>query len=373
MKSHGRQSMGRGLDAPYAEVSRQQQAASQAAALFIAAGVISLCYDFLPNRLGGQRTTSIILDSLTVALGTVVRSVSGSKWSAGRLSVLPIVALIYLAVDRSLGIIPNESYGIWIILIFVWIGLWQPPGSAIRMTPVAIATYLAPCAIVGVPRGATLASVAISVPVAVLVGETLTRRSAEVQRADAERQMAIDALAQANVTDDLTGIGNRRQANLMLDGLEHGDALAILDLDHFKQLNDTLGHQHGDQVLNRLGQFFREHLRRPDSVARYGGEEFIMVIRNADNSALEVVSRLLEQLRTRSLGATLSAGVALHSGRSWLDTFARADAALYTAKQDGRDRAVLAADPQPAHDTTVVLSSVSSDRSPCQSVDRRSI
>ena len=86
---------------------------------------------------------------------------------------------------------------------------------------------LAPCAIVGVPLGATLASVAISVPVAVLVGETLTRRSAEVQRADAERQMAIDALAQANVTDDLTGLGNRRQANLMLDGLEHGDALAI--------------------------------------------------------------------------------------------------------------------------------------------------
>ena len=135
MKSPGRPSKGRAFDVPYGEVSRQQRAASQAAALFIAAGVISLSYDFLPNRLGSQRSTSIILDSLTVGLGIVVRSIAWSKWSAGRLSVLPIVALIYLAVDRSLGIIPNESYGIWIILIFIWIGLWQPPGAAVRMTP----------------------------------------------------------------------------------------------------------------------------------------------------------------------------------------------------------------------------------------------
>ena len=78
MKSRGRQSMGRAFDAPYAEV-RRQQAASQAAALFIAAGVISLCYDFLSNRLGDQRSTSIILDSLTVGLGIVVRSVSGPR------------------------------------------------------------------------------------------------------------------------------------------------------------------------------------------------------------------------------------------------------------------------------------------------------
>jgi diguanylate cyclase (GGDEF)-like protein len=330
------------VDIHHAGASRQRLAAEQAALLFIAVGVIGLCYDVLPNHLGGQRSIAIILDSLTVGLGLVVRWNRCAMWSARRLWVLPIVALIYLAVQRSLGTIPDETYGIWIILIFVWIGLWQPPRSSIRMTPVAVATYLVPVAVVGVPHEGTLAAVTISVPVALLVGETLSRRSAAVARVDAERQMAIDALAHASVTDDLTGLGNRRQANLMLDGLQIGDALAVLDLDHFKELNDTLGHQHGDLVLNQLGQFLRDHMRRGDSVARYGGEEFIMVIRSAGGNALEIVARLLTQWRDCSLGVTLSAGVALHSADSWSHTFGCADAALYAAKQNGRDRAVLA-------------------------------
>jgi diguanylate cyclase (GGDEF)-like protein len=327
-------------------VGRRQQAAAQAAVLFIAAGGISLGYDVLPNRLGSHRLISILLDALTVVLGLIVRLLPWSRWSSRRLLMLPAIALAYVAVDRSFDVIPNETYGIWIILIFVWIGMWQPPRSAIAMAPVAIVAYFVPFAFVGVPPGGTLASMAISVPVAALVGETLSRRSAAVDRADADRQLAIDALALASVTDDLTGLGNRRQANVMLDGLDTGDALVVLDLDHFKNLNDTLGHQYGDRVLNQLGQFLTEHLRAHDSVARYGGEEFIMVLRDADGSAFDIVERLLVLWRACRPATTLSAGVALHKGDSWSDTFARADAALYAAKQSGRDRAILAPDRQ---------------------------
>jgi PleD family two-component response regulator len=99
------------------------------------------------------------------------------------------------------------------------------------MAPVAASAYLVPFAF-GVPAtyGAT-ASVAISIPVAVLVGETIARKEQTTRRAEAGQQAALAALAKANVTDDLTGLGNRRWANSLLDALEDGDALAILDLD----------------------------------------------------------------------------------------------------------------------------------------------
>jgi diguanylate cyclase (GGDEF)-like protein len=323
-------------------IERQRSAATQAAALFVAAGAISLCYDMLPNGLGTRRAQAIVIDTFTVVLGLVIRVLPWERLGARWLSALPVAALLYLAINRAMGVVPDETYGIWIILIFVWIGLWQPPRSALTLIPFAVLTYLLPFAFIDVPNEDTLASVAISVPVAVLVGETLSRRAAAVRRADTERQAALDALARANVTDDLTGLGNRRRANQMLDELNVGDALAIFDLDHFKHINDTMGHQYGDQVLNELGQFLMEQVREHDSCARYGGEEFIMVLRSAKDNAMEVVERLLDQWRLTGPAATLSAGVAVHRGASWSDTFSQADSALYQAKQTGRDRAVLA-------------------------------
>ncbi|MBI5090497.1 MAG: GGDEF domain-containing protein [Actinobacteria bacterium] len=308
----------------------------------MAAGLVSLCFDALPNGLGANRRTAVIVDCCTVLLGVMIRIVPWDRLPARWLAALPAAALAYLAVNRALGIVPNETYGIWIILIFVWIGLWLPPLASLAFVPFAVLTYLIPFAFIDVPNTDTLASVAISVPVAVIVGETLARRAVEVRRAHAELQTALDSLERANVTDDLTGLGNRRQANQMLDELADGDALAIFDLDHFKRVNDLHGHQYGDGVLNEFGQFLAAQVRDHDTVARYGGEEFIMVLRQAEHSATEIVERLLEQWRTTAPSVTLSVGIAVHRG-SWSDTFSRADRALYEAKRSGRDRAVLAA------------------------------
>ena len=314
----------------------------------MATGLVSLCYDVLPNSLGPNRSAAIAVDCATVLLGIVIRVVRWERLDSRWLSGLPVAALVYLAVNRLMGVVPDETYGIWIVLIFVWIGLWQPPRTALAVAPVAVVTYLLPFVVAGVPSDGTLAAVAISVPVATIVGETLSRRASAVHRADVERQAALDALALASITDDLTGLGNRRHANQMLDLLHDGDALAIFDLDHFKNVNDTFGHHYGDRVLNEFGQFLGEHVRQQDAVARYGGEEFIMVLHNANTEALEIVERLLQQWRTRTPPATLSVGVAVHHGTSWSDTFTRADQALYHAKETGRDRAVL--EPNPAHE-----------------------
>ncbi|WP_019587541.1 GGDEF domain-containing protein [Deinococcus apachensis] len=150
--------------------------------------------------------------------------------------------------------------------------------------------------------------------------------------------------------DALTGLLNRRQfdldlADLPADGHVH---LLLLDLDHFKRLNDTLGHGFGDVVLRELGGLLTVHTRGTDRVYRVGGEEFAVLLHSADPEVVAGVANRLRDLVRRQLGAragrpdwtlTFSAGLARHdTGPS--STFETADARLYEAKRSGRDRVV---------------------------------
>lgn len=145
----------------------------------------------------------------------------------------------------------------------------------------------------------------------------------------------------AALTDPLTGVGSRRQADRLIAGLRWGDAVAVLDLDEFKRVNDERGHLVGDRVLRDFGAFLRRELRPGDAVARYGGEEFLLVIRDIEEPSLAaaVANRLLAAWRGTSPLVTCSAGVAVHGpSRSPTDTLQAADQALYGAKRSGRDR-----------------------------------
>ena len=160
--------------------------------------------------------------------------------------------------------------------------------------------------------------------------------------------------------DALTGLLNRRAFDALLTEevdrarrLGHPLALVVLDLDHFKTINDTHGHPTGDTVLAAAARVLESEVRSIDRVARIGGEEFAVVLMetNADE-ALAAARRLVEAMRKRTvdigggakLGFTASAGVAVLSryGESEGGLLAEADQALYTAKRGGRDRAVLA-------------------------------
>lgn len=155
-------------------------------------------------------------------------------------------------------------------------------------------------------------------------------------------------------TDGLTGLPNRRRtAELATEALtrarESGAhlALALIDMDHFKFINDRCGHATGDYVLKSLARVSREALRDGDVLGRWGGEEFLLVMPAA---SLEVALATLERLRTLTFGihlpptaagmrVSMSAGVSLYDRpvRSLDELIARADAALYTAKNEGRD------------------------------------
>jgi diguanylate cyclase (GGDEF)-like protein len=165
------------------------------------------------------------------------------------------------------------------------------------------------------------------------------------RKAQREQAEALEALSRANRTDDLTGLGNRRLGNKLLDGLLAHDAVVILDFDHFKRVNDSYGHARGDQLLQQLGAFLQSEIREADTVARMGGEEFLLVLKQTEEAdALQIVERLIAAWQSTTPLATLSAGVAIHASCSPSATYTAADRALYEAKVAGRNRVGLAAE-----------------------------
>jgi diguanylate cyclase (GGDEF)-like protein len=131
-------------------------------------------------------------------------------------------------------------------------------------------------------------------------------------------------------------------AALVTAAAEHGacaGAVALLDLDDFKQFNDLNGHPAGDSHLKDVAAVWRTRLRSADLIARYGGEEFAVLLTATDAlQAQEVIETLRDCV---PLEETVSAGVAQWDGaESGAELFARADAALYEAKRKGRDRTV---------------------------------
>jgi diguanylate cyclase (GGDEF)-like protein len=128
--------------------------------------------------------------------------------------------------------------------------------------------------------------------------------------------------------------------------MQPGDALVLVDLDHFKNVNDRYGHQVGDETLRALARSLRKTARQVDCVARYGGEEFAVVLPDAGiDGARAMLRRFRRAWAAVDPITSFSAGIARHeAGRSPRETLRLADVALYAAKDAGRDRDMLAGD-----------------------------
>ena len=165
-------------------------------------------------------------------------------------------------------------------------------------------------------------------------------------------QLARDAAQLAADTDPLTGLVNRRAAMERLDAEMRAAfrdctqlSLVLIDLDHFKTINDRYGHAKGDDVLRHFAAAGRQQLRGGDTFARIGGEEFMVLMPGTGiRQATQAVERLRSHVREEENRAglcctyTMSAGVAEYCGNAVEDLFERADRALYSAKHLGRDR-----------------------------------
>lgn len=164
-------------------------------------------------------------------------------------------------------------------------------------------------------------------------------------------------LAQLSITDSLTGLYNRKHlmetlVNEAARARRHKRSFSVLmiDIDHFKQYNDTFGHLAGDDLLTKMASIFKESIRDVDYAARYGGEEFLVMLPETElNGACESAERIRARVATESFGnannqITVSIGVAAfrEHGNTPESIIASADAALYQAKRRGRDRVVRA-------------------------------
>jgi len=186
--------------------------------------------------------------------------------------------------------------------------------------------------------------------------EAFERRSRKIEKRRATRELELLAF-----TDQLTGLRNRRFFEDVYDRefsaskrYGHPLSLLIVDFDHFKNINDTYGHQFGDRVLTESAQRLQEMVRVSDLVARYGGEEIVALLPCTTVSGAEILSeRLLAsvsalpfQVNGQPFRVTLSGGLATYtSGPIYSNAaklFAAADAALYRAKSDGRNRLIVA-------------------------------
>jgi two-component system, cell cycle response regulator len=193
-----------------------------------------------------------------------------------------------------------------------------------------------------------------------LVGASTMTTFAQLARRTALEVVRLARFEAQALTDGLTGLGNRRLFTERLNeetvhARESGTPLSliVLDIDHFKRVNDTYGHAIGDMVLKHIADAVMAGMRNADTVCRIGGEEIVIIMPRIDPTQAAAMADALRSAvgamavplgDGRSVATTVSLGFATRQPEECGESlFRRADAALYAAKRDGRDRVILAA------------------------------
>jgi diguanylate cyclase (GGDEF)-like protein len=261
--------------------------------------------------------------------------------------VFDILLYAFLPPERSAAIL----IGLPVVIVFCAFAL--RPRQTLALAALATGLLLLACLVLGLRRpdssgfGDELTNfglAAIGIIAVALVSGDLARLRALLVSQRGQLQDALARIERAANTDELTDLLNRHGVRSRF-GPGHEEpplTLAVIDIDHFKRLNDTLGHDAGDAALRRFAEVARQSVRARDAVARWGGEEFLIVM---PETALADAGRMLERLRQglRALGGegtplTVSAGVVQQRpGESFDQMVGRADALMYQAKQAGRD------------------------------------
>jgi diguanylate cyclase (GGDEF)-like protein len=273
----------------------------------------------------GRRTTAMLLIAFEVALHAVC-AVLLIGWDSGfHYYLIPVLPFLLFDDRSNSNLIVVAS----VMVPLIYLGLWfaapvGPPGE------IDAAFYR------------WLPAVNILIPMSTLGVMTAYFRIASVR---VERDM--EGLA---MSDALTGLPNRRCMWQLLQKHGRGEfSLLLADIDHFKAINDSLGHDAGDRVLRAVTTRLSEELRHTDVLARWGGEEFLLLLPATSGAkAIEIAERLRHAVSSEPVRyedtkthLTITLGLAEHIPDAPLDaTLRAADAALYRGKEAGRDRVV---------------------------------
>jgi diguanylate cyclase (GGDEF)-like protein len=272
-------------------------------------------------------------------IAAAIASVAVAARRARALERVGTVGTLVCAAGCLVGTIAIGRTGLYWAFIVLWVSfLFAPVRRALLIdAPFVLALTLMPGLYANaIERLSFLVTAALSMVFGALFA----------QRYRNQRQ----SLALLASYDALTGAGSRRLFELRAgrSELRSPAVLAVLDLDRFKEANDTLGHEAGDRLLSALGRIVRARIRKTDEFFRYGGDEFVLVL---PGLAAERAGPLLEDLRERIRFALAEAGwpctvsigaTQLRAGETVISAFPRADQALRRAKEAGRDRIAFA-------------------------------
>jgi diguanylate cyclase (GGDEF)-like protein len=271
-------------------------------------------------------------------------------WLAGGLAIFCAADVVYaLQVTSGTYVVGSVLNGLWALRITVLaLALWRP------QRPPAVESGRS-AAILAVPMLATATAVVVLVigafgnfpaVVVALASFTLLLAAARTLVGFRQVQRLSDAHRQS-VTDDLTGLGNRRglfelgEERLRCAGRDERLALLLVDLDNFKELNDTLGHHAGDELLREVARRLEAGVAHPDLLVRLGGDEFALLLElTGGEDGCELAERILERLskplviKGRRLRTGASAGVAVRDDADLgiAELLRRADLSMYAAK-----------------------------------------
>jgi diguanylate cyclase (GGDEF)-like protein len=283
------------------------------------------------------------LVGFAVADRFMAKSSRPAAWVAAAWGILPL--LLGAAVLASGG--PSSPLLVWFAVPAVTLGARFDPRGTVIGTAYLMAVFLATTVLAHPSQAADERQLLIAVAALIVSTVILSAALANSERTHRRR----------STLDPLTGLFNRNALEQRLaelhgqhcdadEGLSH--ALLVCDLDHFKQVNDQLGHSAGDAVLQDVAYVMRATLRAGDSIFRIGGEEILVLLPGASRpDAVEIAERLRDEVRERrpvGVTVTVSIGVAVTESKT-VDTddlIARADLALYEAKDTGRDAVVVA-------------------------------
>jgi diguanylate cyclase (GGDEF)-like protein len=331
--------------------------------------LVLLCSPYLTSRQSAMLACGLIISKGCLMLGSFARLLQ---------SPIPPHALrgngslLLIAVLALLQWLPSHAYAEQMALALALGALyaaslaWLLLSQAERPFPLklagglcgAAAVYLLLHVLYVAAGDPNMVLYGISTPVLLLVLVATPLLSLCFMAIDKEQELA--KLHQLATLDPLTGVFNRRSFEELARKtcaqharLQRPLALLVMDLDHFKRINDTYGHSRGDMALKALAELVTEHVRAADIFGRFGGEEFCLLLPDtADDGAREVAGKLCQRINTILLdphdaGSALSASIGVASlvpdgAADWQSLFELADSRLYRAKSAGRNQLVWA-------------------------------